>query len=105
MARFSTSERTAPDLSGSAFWDIDLGKLDFDRYADFTIVRIFERGTAEDIQEILRYYGKQQIIHSLTHAASLTPRALALGIKLFGLSPDEFTCSKPSPRAMRYSMY
>ena len=92
-------------MSGSAFWDIDLGKLDFDRYAEFTITRVFERGTAEDINQILDYYGKPRAIDTLKWATSLTPRAIALGRKILGISPDQFACSKHTPRAMSYSMY
>ncbi len=105
MAQFLTSERTAPKLSGSAFWDIDLSKLDFDRYADFAIIRVFERGTPEDIYKISDYYGKSRLINSLTQANTLTPRAMALGEQLLGISPDQFACSRRTPRAMSYSMY
>ncbi|MFM9840220.1 MAG: DUF6922 domain-containing protein [Cyclobacteriaceae bacterium] len=105
MPNFPTSKTTKPRLSSSAFWDVDLEKLDVDRYADFTIIRIFERGTSEDIQETLNYYGKTRVVDSLLAASSLMPRAMSLGIKMFGLSPNQFACSKPSPRAMNYSMY
>lgn len=100
-----TSNKAAPRLSRSAFWDIDLGKLDIERYADFAIIRVFERGTPEDIQEIITYFGKSRISDSLTRASSLQPRAIALGEKLLGLSRNQFSCLKPSPQVMRYSRY
>ena len=99
------STKIPPRLSHSAFWDIDLAQLDFERYADFTIIRVFERGTLEDIQQIMDYYDKSRIIHSITHAASLQLRAIALGQKLFDLSINEFACSRPSPQVMSYSQY
>ncbi|MBS1682222.1 MAG: hypothetical protein JST48_10965 [Bacteroidetes bacterium] len=105
MALYLTSNGTAPRLSGSAFWDIDLSKLDFERYSDFTITRVFERGTAQDIHEILDYYGKPRATDTLKRAASLSPRAIALGRKILGISPDQLACSKYTPRAMSYSMY
>jgi len=92
-------------LSNSAFWDIDRSKLDVDLHADFTIIRVFERGTLEDVNHIVSYYEKSKIIQSLTQATSLQPRAIALGEKLFGLSQNQFTCLKPSPQAMNYSKY
>jgi hypothetical protein len=101
----TVSNRTTPRLSHSAFWDIDLSKLDLDRYADFTIIRVFERGTLNDIQQILGYYGEPRIIHTITHAKSLQSRAIALGQKFFNLSPNQFACSKPSRQAMSYSLY
>jgi hypothetical protein len=105
MPQFLTSNKTTPDLSGSAFWDIDLSRLDFERYADFTIVRVFERGTPTDISKILAYYGNTYVIESLTKATSLTPRAIALGEKILGIAPNRFACSKKTPRAMSCSMY
>ena len=105
MSALLTSKRTTPELSGSAFWDIDLSRLDFDRYANFTIIRVFERGTAEDINKIVAYYGNPLVIETLTRAASLTPRAFALGEKILGITPNRFACSKRTPRAMSCSMY
>ena len=97
--------KAAPHLSRSAFWDIDLEKLDIERFADFTIIRVFERGTAEDIQEVINYFGKSKITETLTRTASLQPRAIALGEKILGIPPNQFTCSKPSPQVMSYSRY
>lgn len=94
-----------PTLSSSAFWDTDLSRLDFDRYADFVIIRVFERGTEKDVEEILAYYGRPHAMSSLSQAHSLTLRAMALGEKLLGISPHQYTCSKRTPRAMNYSMY
>jgi hypothetical protein len=92
-------------LSKSAFWDIDLDNLDMDRYADFTIIRVFERGTSEDIKQILAYYGEHRIVESLTNALSLQTRAIALGKKLFGLSQNEFRCYTLQQPVRNYSQY
>jgi len=94
-----------PDLSPQSFWDTNLQKLDFDRYASFTIIRVFERGTEPDIKEVIRYYGKDKIINTLTTAKSLLPRAQFLGKQYFHLSTDQFECSRSLPPAQNYSMY
>jgi hypothetical protein len=94
-----------PSLSKYAFWDIDLDNFDIDRYADFAIIRVFERGTADDIKKLLDYFGKSKIIDTLLQASSLQPRAVALGQQLFGLSPDQFACSRPSQPVRSYSKY
>lgn len=99
------STRLTAQLSNSAFWDIDLGKLDVDQYADFTIIRVFERGTLEDVNHVIDYYGQSRIIHSLTHANSLQPRAIALSEKIFTISRNQFACLKNSPQVMNYSKY
>jgi len=94
-----------PALSQRSFWDTDLHKLDFDRYASFTIIRVLERGTEHDIDEIIRYYGADKVISAITAAKRLLPRAQLLGKQLFHLSNDQFECLKSLPQARNYSMY
>jgi len=94
-----------PDLSSQSFWDTDLHKLDFDRYASFTIIRVLERGTEHDIEEITRYYGKDKIVNAITTAKRLLPRAQILGKQLFHLSNEQLECLKSLPPAQNYSMY
>lgn len=105
MAAQSTIAEKGLLLSGFAFWDIDLSKMDIDRYADFAIIRIFERGTLEDIRQIQAYFGNTAIKEALINARALAPRAIALGEKLLGISPDQLQCSTSAPRARNCSMY
>lgn len=100
-----TDIKHTPLLSASVFWDTDLQQLDFDLYADFTIIRVFERGSERDIQELIRYYGQDKIIKAIIQAKRLLPRAQLLGKKLFHLSNTQFECLKSSPQAPNYSMY
>jgi hypothetical protein len=97
--------KAKPHLSKFAFWDIDLEKMDLDRFADFAITRVFERGTEQDIWEIIRYFGEPRITDSLTHASTLQPRAIAVAQKLFGLSPSQFACSIPQQQGRSFSKY
>ncbi len=46
-----------PNVRSILFWDVDFKSLDWIRYKDFVIRRIMERGSAEEINEINRYYG------------------------------------------------
>jgi len=100
-----TENKNIPQLSRAAFWDIDLDKLDLERYADFAIIRIFERGTLQDIEEIVKYFGESKITNSLTTATSLLPRAIAVAQKLFGLSNNQFSCYTPQRQVRNYSKY
>jgi hypothetical protein len=94
-----------PELSRRAFWDIDLGRLDFDRYPEFTIVRAMERGTFNDIREILRYYGKDKIRSIIINSERLLPRAIIISRRLFHLHNSDFKCSIAKQRVTNYSMY
>lgn len=94
-----------PRLSRNTFWDTRLEALDFDRYADFTIIRVFERGLDTEIREVIRYYGKDRIIMSLTSAQQLMSRAFTMSKRLFHLSNESYACFGKKQQAMNYSRY
>lgn len=96
---------TKPVLSRRAFWDVDLKQLDFDRYPEFTIVRIMERGTSNDIREVIRYYGKDKVQSTLTNSERLLPRAQIILRRLFHLHNSDFKCPTGTQRAKNYSMF
>lgn len=57
-----------PDLNiitKGLFWEYDLEKIDWIRYADFIIERTFERGNTLEKEEITRFYGKQKTSSTL----------------------------------------
>jgi hypothetical protein len=39
------------------FWDTDINKIDWERQKKAVIERVWERGTEEEQNEIIRYYG------------------------------------------------
>jgi len=97
--------KNIPALSKRAFWDTNLNTLDFDRYVNFVIIRVFERGSEHDINQIEHYYGKQTIIRTLTEADSLLPRAISMSKHLLQIPDEDFKCLKHSPQAMNFSMF
>ncbi len=55
-----TKKVQSPNLSilrKVLFWDTDINKIDWERQKKAVIQRVWERGTAEERDEILRYYG------------------------------------------------
>lgn len=96
---------TKPALSRRAFWDVDLKQLDFDRYPEFTVVRAMERGTSNDIREVIRYYGRYKVKSILTNSERLMPRAQVISRRLFLLHDSDFKCSTGIQRAKNYSMF
>ncbi|WP_407716370.1 DUF6922 domain-containing protein [Dysgonomonas capnocytophagoides] len=40
----------------SLFWDADFGKINWRKYKDADVKRVFERGNEEEIEEITQYY-------------------------------------------------
>lgn len=94
-----------PTLSKRAFWDTEPTALDFQRYARFIITRVFERGTPADQQALLRYYGKEAIVATLTPVPTLLPLARERAKQLFHLSDPDFACSTSKPQARNFSRY
>lgn len=79
-------------LSDKAFWDVDMNKLDYKRQADAIIVRIFERGSWEDILEVSAFYGRERVIAALVNAAYLMEKTIAFASNIFNIPPSSFKC-------------
>ncbi len=59
-----------PNLSNlrkSLFWDTDINKIDWQQQAPAVIRRIFERGNAAEKQEIVRFYGAEEVQKVVNH--------------------------------------
>ena len=53
-----------PDLSKIRkviFWDTDINKIDWIKYEPSIIKRVFERGNEQEKQEIIHFYGKDNV--------------------------------------------
>ncbi len=57
------------------FWDTDIGAIDWVRNKPSVIRRIFEWGNANEIKEIIRFYGENDISKILDQAKNLTQTA------------------------------
>lgn len=58
-----------PDLSKfrkALFWDIDISSIDWMKNKSFVIQRVFERGDETEILEIMRFYGRDNILGSIS---------------------------------------
>ena len=63
------SEQYRPDIfkfRPTLFWDTSLDKIDFKEHRRYVINRVFERGTEDEIQEIIRFYGRESILDYIT---------------------------------------
>ncbi len=53
-----------PDLSilrQALFWDTDINRIDWHRQYNAVILRVFERGNAQEKNEITRFYGSSKV--------------------------------------------
>lgn len=86
-----------PQLSPYLFWDTDRDRLDWQRNAAFVIRRAFERGTLDDLLEVLVYYGREKVVAVLTSAEDLPEMVVALASMVFSLKPEDFRRHNPNP--------
>lgn len=66
---------THPDLSKfrpALFWETDLRKIDWQRQKTAVIHRVFERGSKEERDEIIKFYG-QEVIDAVLQSKATTP--------------------------------
>jgi plasmid maintenance system antidote protein VapI len=64
-----------PDLSKLrpvVFWDTQIGKIDWDKNKRAVIERVFEYGNKTEQEEILRFYGKEEVLRHLQNIGSCT---------------------------------
>jgi hypothetical protein len=61
-------------LSSQAFWDFDTNKIDFEKNADYTVIRVLERGNKDDYKQIVDFFGKPRV-KAIVSRSQLSPRA------------------------------
>ena len=57
-----------PDLTKfrkTLFWDTTFDRIDFTAHSRYVINRVFERGNEEEIQEVIRFYGRDAILDNI----------------------------------------
>ncbi len=55
-------------------WEYDLGKFDFDKSAFVVIERIIERGNMQEWRDMLKYYGKEEVLRVAMQSKQLDKR-------------------------------
>jgi len=83
-------------LTKPLFWDIDVDKIDFINKKRFVIERVIERGNKEQIEELIRFYGKEEVINIIQSAHTLLYLAIEKAEKYLGLSKNTITCYQNS---------
>ena len=74
------------------FWDVDVRSIDFIKRKNFVIKRVFERGNEAEIQEIIRFYGKDECVRIIKSAPSLMYTAIKNGIQFLDLNREDLLC-------------
>ena len=80
-------------LSPRAFWDIDMSKMDYEKNWAYIIRKVFERGSLEDVAEVMAYYGDEKTKEALVTASYLMEKTLHFASVIFNMPISAFACS------------
>jgi hypothetical protein len=80
------------NLPKTLFWDVDYDSLDFEKYASWVIVRVFERGDVEDIRAVRRHYGDEKVREALTKAKFLPLKTIHLACAVLDNELMDYRC-------------
>jgi antitoxin HigA-1 len=58
------------------FWDTDITQIDWEKQKRAIIKRVLERGNTQEITELIKYYGKQEISAELINVRLMRDRSL-----------------------------
>ena len=82
-----------PNLDKGLFWDMNYNKIDWQITYRSIIERVLERGTKEEWEEIVRFYGKPKIITALKEEIKFLPDYILDSVSsYFNLSKEEMAC-------------
>ena len=81
-----------PDLSKQAFWDVDMDKIDYERNAVHVVEKVLERGKAQDFENLLKFYGFNQVRNLALQALWLSNLSINFCCTLFKVKPTDFKC-------------
>jgi hypothetical protein len=94
MTRTTFLENLTPAL----FWDVDRATVDPEKHSRFIIPRIMDRGTREDVREVMRFYGNDVVREVLLTAPALHKKTIAYFACKFDVPRDHFRAyRKTSP--------
>lgn len=95
--------KTTPVLEKRTFWDINIAEVDFEEYAEWIINRVFDRGTLQEVFDIINYYGKDFVKKSITTTNDYLPNhSILLARAIFNLQYKDFKCSEKKPFQLTY---
>lgn len=82
------------NLNRVFFWDFDIDAMDFEKAYKTIITRIIERGGQDEIDEIVRFYGHEKVIRTISDEIYFLPNyAIDRALKFFPeLKKEEMYC-------------
>lgn len=95
--------KARPEISAATFWDIDPETLSFEEAADWVILRVFDKGSLQEVKSILKYYGKEKVKNILQYEPGYLPNhSILLAKAIFQLTFSDFKCLEKKPFHQRF---
>lgn len=82
----------AIDFSPHLFWDVNPAKLDLKNNKRFIIERVIQRGSLKDLNQLLLYYGKNEIKENIKQLPWLNEKDMAFVHVFFNIPFNEMKC-------------
>jgi hypothetical protein len=97
--------KSVPKISTQTFWDINPESLSFQEAAEWVILRVFDKGSLQEVLQVRDYYGSELVKETLTSQISILPRhSILLAKALFQLSFKDFKCLEKKPFQTLFSV-
>ena len=82
-----------PNLPKRLFWDWRYDAIDWQNLYPSIIARVIERGTNEEVQELIRFYGKDKVVNALMKEILYLPDyAMDKATNYFHIKKEELAC-------------
>jgi hypothetical protein len=98
--------KTKPLISDQTFWDIDPETLSFDEASDWVILRVFDKGSLQEVLSVVKYYGHKKVKTFLQNEISYLPNhSILLAKAIFQLNFSDFKCLEKKQFQQRFPMF
>jgi hypothetical protein len=82
-----------PNLKPRLFWEFRYDDIDWQASARSVIERVLTWGNDEEYEELIRFYGRERIVHALTKEHVMLPNYEIDHVKeYFGLKKEDLYC-------------
>lgn len=82
-----------PHLHKRLFWEFRYDQIDWQKHYAVIIQRVIERGTPEEWNELVRFYGKHKVVGTLKNETNFLPDEIIADVcRYFTLPPSQLKC-------------
>lgn len=92
-AEKTIGNNSKPNLHKRLFWDWNYDAIDWENLYTSVIARVVERGTNEELEELIRFYGKTKVVNALMKEIVYLPDYTVDKVThYFNIQKEELAC-------------